>query len=429
VRHLTWATAFALLLVLPAVALLVWRHAPHVVTNTPPVLGTLGAGGAGAPVGPPRGGATGVDRATALLAIWLAGVACVVFQAAVGYRTLRVLRRASGRGAPRPVDVAALRARIGARRRVELRTSTGAAPATPMTWGLVRPAILLPRDSATWSDETMEAVLLHELAHVRRLDAVSQSCALAACAIHWFNPLVWRAASRMREEAEQAADDAVLHAGLRPSAYAAELLRFATMLSMLSPQRRQLATVSSAIVAHGRLDARIRAILSPGVNRRGATRAHGAHAVACCLAATLLLSSSRLSIEPESGAPVQGRTRPAGPVSVTAPARAKPASRGSVHRAARAQRRTAAAARAPRSPSLPTSGADVVTPPRTGAIVQAAASDQRDTDVLPPGIDIRPPRSRPRPAPPADVVTARPLVNRSAWAEPSAIRGADVVRP
>ena len=49
------------------------------------------------------------------------------------------------------------------------------------------------------------AVLLHELAHVRHHDCLAQIVAQLACAPHWFNPLVWLCARRVRGERELAA--------------------------------------------------------------------------------------------------------------------------------------------------------------------------------------------------------------------------------
>ena len=71
--------------------------------------------------------------------------------------------------------VGELAAKLGLSRRVtllEIRDSV-----VPMTWGVVRPVVLLPSESREWSHERRRFVLLHELAHVKRLDVLFQSIA------------------------------------------------------------------------------------------------------------------------------------------------------------------------------------------------------------------------------------------------------------
>src|SRR5256714_11073553 len=114
---------------------------------------------------------------------------------------------------------------VGLTRQVRLLQAKGAA--MPMTWGIRRPAILLPADADTWSAEGRRDVLLHELAHVKRHDFFTQLIARIACAVYWFHPLVWLAATRLRGERERACDDHVLRAGADPSVYATHLLEIA----------------------------------------------------------------------------------------------------------------------------------------------------------------------------------------------------------
>jgi beta-lactamase regulating signal transducer with metallopeptidase domain len=66
----------------------------------------------------------------------------------------------------------------------------------PMTWGVVYPRVLLPADADAWTADRRTIVLLHELAHVKRLDAFTQFVAQVSVAAFWFNPIVWFAARR-----------------------------------------------------------------------------------------------------------------------------------------------------------------------------------------------------------------------------------------
>jgi HEAT repeat protein/beta-lactamase regulating signal transducer with metallopeptidase domain len=94
----------------------------------------------------------------------------------------------------------------------------------PVTLGVLRPTIVLPPHATAWSEERRLTVLVHELAHVRRNDVATCLVARVACALHWLNPLVWRAARKMRDECERACDDLVLRAGMTASTYADDLL-------------------------------------------------------------------------------------------------------------------------------------------------------------------------------------------------------------
>ena len=98
------------------------------------------------------------------------------------------------------------------------------AVATPMTAGRT---VLLPADAAHWADDRLDAVLRHELAHVRRSDWRHLVCAEVACALFFVNPLAWRLARTLRADAEKAADDRVLTSGVAPTEYASHLLALA----------------------------------------------------------------------------------------------------------------------------------------------------------------------------------------------------------
>ena len=89
----------------------------------------------------------------------------------------------------------------------------------PLTWGAVRPTILLPRHATTWTGPELEATLAHERAHIARRDWLVQAAATAICAVFWFHPLAWIARRSLLHEAELAADAVALRT-TRPAAYA-----------------------------------------------------------------------------------------------------------------------------------------------------------------------------------------------------------------
>ena len=184
------------------------------------------------------------DWTALVLPVWLSGVGAVLILLAVGIARIMWLDRVT-----RPVEdevwlvlLDELSLELGLRRHVRLLQAKG--PAMPMTWGVRRPAILLPAEADAWTPERRRDVLLHELAHVKRQDFLIQLIARIACAVYWFHPLVWLAATRLREERERACDDHVLRAGATPSEYASHLLDIARGLR--AARATSLASVAMA---------------------------------------------------------------------------------------------------------------------------------------------------------------------------------------
>ncbi|MFA6108889.1 MAG: M56 family metallopeptidase [Candidatus Latescibacterota bacterium] len=101
----------------------------------------------------------------------------------------------------------------------------------PVQVGVLRPAVILPsRLVEQGASETAAAAITHELAHVARLDYAFNLLAGLALVLHWFNPLVWWAARRLRDAAEQACDDWSVRLSGQPTAYAEALVEAAMQI-------------------------------------------------------------------------------------------------------------------------------------------------------------------------------------------------------
>ncbi len=138
------------------------------------------------------------------------------------------------------------------------------ATATPLTWGAFRPVILLPEYASRWTPDELGRAMSHEEAHIARRDWAWQMFAQAMTAIFWFHPLVWLAASRLRREADLAADNAVMDAGADAATYAAQLLEVARMF-----QGPRYATGVN-MVRTPAIEGRIQSILNPALRRKPA---------------------------------------------------------------------------------------------------------------------------------------------------------------
>ena len=83
---------------------------------------------------------------------------------------------------------------------------------SPLTYRILFPIILLPKQT-DWKDkESIKLILEHEAAHIRHLDALKKLCLAAAWVCHWFNPLVWLMVAFAGRDMELACDEAVIRA-------------------------------------------------------------------------------------------------------------------------------------------------------------------------------------------------------------------------
>ncbi len=386
-RHFVWTLALAGLLILPVLAVaLPWRLpivparvvrppsqpvemsaevpaaltatrvAPRTgVAETPPPAATRAAGPE--PVRPASGahalGAWSLERG--LRAVWIVGLALVLARLIVGVLAWRWLLRGA-REVGDPEWIAALEAaseRLDLTAPVRLLESPHAN--MPMAFGIRRPVVILPMEADAWPVELRETVLLHELAHVRRGDVLSNLLGQAACAVYWFHPLVWGAARRLRMEAERACDDLVLRAGAPPSAYAGHLLEMAQTAGTM----RALA-FSVPMAQRSEFEGRVLAILQPDLARRPLNR--HAFAVGAFLLAAVAVPLAALG--------------PARPESAQAEARATSRAEVVAHEVARVQATPVAHAEAVREAGVQASNPDPDPKPRNDPDPNANPQDE-----------------------------------------------------
>jgi len=242
-RHAVLAAGFAIVCALP----LLERTAPGWGGSLAPEIASL-----------PQ---VSANDASILRVVWYAGAAIGLLLIAVGAGRIASLRRtAVPIDARRQALAEEVVAEFGVRRPVVFLETARAS--MPMTSGLLRPAVFVPYQGREWSDDTLRAVLRHEVAHVVRGDWAVQLIVAAITRVFWFDPVMWMASRRLRMEGERACDDAVLNLGVDGGDYATQIVTVARTIS----GRAHFALAPSAAGRGGFVD-RIAAALDPAIDR------------------------------------------------------------------------------------------------------------------------------------------------------------------
>lgn len=262
-RHLVWLALFLMLLVLPVLAWVVppQIQLPDAMDAAPPT-----------PVAAVHGWSM-ADVLYIPLPAWFAGMVFCLARLGLGLFGLQRLHAGSVR--------------------FDGMSDVRLADDGPLAFGCLRPLILLPHEAAQWPRGRLEAVLAHERAHLRRRDSLTQLLAQIVCALYWPNPLLWLSARDMRQQAEIAADNAVLAGGVRASDYAAELLQ-------LAGQSLRLPAMAMAAPS---LEARVKSVLSTEASRNGVRAMDAFKIVWLGLAAAVALALARPAIAQANGVP------------------------------------------------------------------------------------------------------------------------------
>ncbi len=257
-----------------------------------------------------------VSSASMVLGAWLFGFVISAARLLAGHVRLRLVARRAGK----QPDFESLAGRLDVSQEVLFLQPRG--EPMPMTWGWKRPKILVPASFEEWDSDRRSMTLLHELAHVRRSDWLTQTLAQVVRAVYWFHPLVWIAVRRIQVEADRACDDKVLQAGSKASGYAEHLVRAARQFSTagLRPW------VAIAMARPSSLDQRVRYVLDEDVDRaslgprRGLAAAMGVMAIALAIPSVEAVAQADAPlVRPEAAVELAEPVETAGPAGPAAP--------------------------------------------------------------------------------------------------------------
>ncbi len=175
---------------------------------------------------------------------WLLGVACLSTRTIGGWRLIHRLRRSALLKAPEAVytNFVCLCERLGITGQVSLYISHHIQG--PLAIGIVRSLVILPASALmALSPEQLEAVLAHELAHVRRADYLWNLIQTMVETLLFFHPAVWWLGRRLRQQRELCCDDVAVQSCADPLVYATALLR-------LEERRSQRLSLAMALDGH-----------------------------------------------------------------------------------------------------------------------------------------------------------------------------------
>jgi bla regulator protein BlaR1 len=161
-----------------------------------------------------------------LASLWLSGFVTVIVLTWLRWRRVTVaMRNAKPISHGREVDALRNLERIaGLRKPITFCMSSSSLE--PGIFGIIHPVLLWPEAiSQHLRDAHLEAILAHEVWHVRRRDNLAAAMHMLVEALFWFHPLVWRLGARLIEERERACDEEVLRLGNPPQVYAESILK------------------------------------------------------------------------------------------------------------------------------------------------------------------------------------------------------------
>ena len=294
-----YALGATLLMPVLAATLPGWHVVPNWFDAAPPSAVTAALPAQASPVSPstaPRASTNGVAQranresttqtvmtystAAILMGVWLVGMMILALRASYGSWRLATIRAQAGAvgDARWQMLLHDCASALGVAHPPQLRVHPESI--MPVTLGVREPVILLPLEAMDWNDQRKKEVLLHELAHIRRADLMSEWVGVLACTVQWFNPFVWWAHRSMIIERERACDDMVLGTGADPSHYADCLLKTAV-------ECRSMPAPCPGMARPSDLETRLVSVLDGSRRRTMATRVVEATLIAAVLSVVI----------------------------------------------------------------------------------------------------------------------------------------------
>jgi bla regulator protein BlaR1 len=168
----------------------------------------------------------GVGALIVLAGIWVLGCTAVLLTWWVGWRQVAAaVRHGWVIEDGREVDTLRRLEKIGGLKR-PLALMASNSSFEPGVFGVAKPVLLWPRDiGARFDDRQLEAILAHEVCHVRRRDNLAVAVHMFVEAVFWFYPPVWWVEARLVDERERACDEDVIRLGTEPQVYAESILK------------------------------------------------------------------------------------------------------------------------------------------------------------------------------------------------------------
>jgi len=303
VRYAVWLIAslkfmvpFSLLVA--AGSLFSWRHAAvstaggmyMVEVVGQPFTKPFGANPTAVPT--PAGSATLTQLLPLLLCVWLVGFLAVLCVWILRWRRVAISLRNS-----QPLTES--REAVVLRRLERLHSAVtpiklmhSESSLEPGVFGIFRPVLLWPRSVSEHLDDAhLEAVIAHELCHVRRRDNLAAVLHMLVEAVFWFHPLVWWIGTQLIAERERACDEAVIELGSHRHTYAESILKICEFC-LSSP----LTCVSGVTGAD--LKKRMVQIMTDGVVRQLNFARRLLLWTAACLAIALPIAFGLLNVTP-----------------------------------------------------------------------------------------------------------------------------------